>query len=863
MGRRGSSKYAKTDILSPTQTDFSRSHRESTMTGKTGYSSDYCTDTSRKGMSDALSVETDLSHRGNVTFRPIPPPLITIRSEFPTIPKSGQQQPFTCLVTVEAPANGWSLDERDLQPLLPPKNFPIVEEEKEPEVSSLLPPVPSLTNDPTPILDEIANDLTKRITNWHNLDHHRFGKLKHWGMIGVSKDKKIWQVLECYLFEQMLICVRERNNDASPSGRKYSRCKLKGSILLRKHLQAVEPFSENPILHLRLSAPDVPSFYLLFNNHSDMHVWKDAVVDLVHPEVIEKSAEHFMEPIIDDYKGTDAQQPASYTKSRSSGSGITEFKSLQNANFNQPSAHVPLDIVIVASMYQSMHGIKLTVLKDTLRFVLSNLGPYDRLSIVTFGAASGPVVHTELMHCSWSGWDERINSLRPATAKNMRGDMVEGTNTAMDLLMSRTFRNPLAAVLLISDSHLPEPEDVDYVISRAEAAKVGVYSFGYGMTHRPESMIELSTRTKATYTFVKDWMVLRECVAGCLGGLQSISHQNVKVKLHLPEGSPAKFFKISGALQTTKRASGKDAEASLGDLKFGEKRDILIQLSVLHEGDEDETQRHLRTSLEALGAAAMMDDDNHDGSFEEVPLLQADVTYGDILRDGHFARVPRPSLLTVTILPKENSRDSQGSMNSAIPPHPAIIQRRMELLTSDMLSRSLTLAARGQVENAQTLLIQTRSILSGLGKAASFPPRHQSIRSMSTQSGKNIDVRSSTATADSSISAGSDGQSIASGQHHHSDSSSNFGMTVSVDSIVLNALDNDLAVALEWIAHPVVFNRDSRKSTFQAIGVISSQRAFTFRTPSERLFAERIEGIRRLTEISEAWRGCGDTLHEE
>ncbi len=104
--------------------------------------------------------------------------------------------------------------------------------------------------------------------------------------------------------------------------------------------------------------------------------------------------------------------------------------------------------------------------------------------------------------------------------------------------------------------------------------RVAIHSFGLGLTHKPDTMIELSTRTKASYTYVKDWMMLRECVAGCLGALQTTSHQNVKLKLRLPEGSPAKFVKISGALQITKRATGKDAEAALGDLRFGDKRGI-------------------------------------------------------------------------------------------------------------------------------------------------------------------------------------------------------------------------------------------------------------------------------------------------
>lgn len=103
-------------------------------------------------------------------------------------------------------------------------------------------------------------------------------------------------------------------------------------------------------------------------------------------------------------------------------------------------------------------------------------------------------------------------------------------------------------------------------------SRVAIHSFGLGLTHKPDTMIELSTRTKASYTYVKDWMMLRECVAGCLGSMQTTSHQNVKLKLRLPEGSPAKFVKISGALQITKRATGKDAEAALGDLRFGDKR---------------------------------------------------------------------------------------------------------------------------------------------------------------------------------------------------------------------------------------------------------------------------------------------------
>jgi hypothetical protein len=81
--------------------------------------------------------------------------------------------------------------------------------------------------------------------------------------------------------------------------------------------------------------------------------------------------------------------------------------------------------------------------------------------------------------------------------------------------------------------------------------------------------------------------------------------------------------------------------------------------------------------------------------------------------------------------------------------------------------------------------------------------------------------------------------------------------TAGIDAHTVAALDAELEASLEWINHPAVFGRDSRKAVLQAIGVISSQRAFTFRTPVEALWAGRVSGVRRLTERSREWREEG------
>ena len=343
-------------------------------------------------------------------------------------------------------------------------------------------------------------------------------------------------------------------------------------------------------------------------------------------------------------------------------------------------------------------------------------------------------------------------------------------------------------------------------------------------------MIELSTRTKASYTYVKDWMMLRECLAGCLGAMQTMSHQNVKLKLRLPEGSPAKFVKISGALQITKRATGKDAEASLGDLRFGDKRDILVQLVISPDNASQEQLpqdpwESIVSGLEALGGPLDKEDERA-VSIEEVPLIQADLTWGDILRDGTLTHLPRPSLLAITMLPAPtHQKKSQWPNTPPIPPHPLVVQRRMELLTSDMLTRALTLVSRGQHERAQHLLNETRSILKGLGKGG-LPPIPPTPSTMKSPNQSSITTNSSPG----------------------------------IDPTTVSALDAELEASLEWINHPAVFGRDSRKAVLQAIGVISSQRGYTFRTPVESIWAGRVGGVKRLTERSREWReeGGGD-----
>lgn len=343
--------------------------------------------------------------------------------------------------------------------------------------------------------------------------------------------------------------------------------------------------------------------------------------------------------------------------------------------------------------------------------------------------------------------------------------------------------------------------------------------------------------------------------------------------MRLPEGSPAKFVKISGALHVTKRATGRDAEISFGDLRFGDKRDILVQLAIQPDNSGPDNLpadpwENIISGLEALGP--MDQEDQRTASVEELPLLQADLTWGDILRDGSMAHLPRPSLLAITMLPPSAKKNPYGRpITPPIPPHPSVVQRRMELLTSDMLSRALGLVARNQNDRAQHLLSETRSILKGLGKGGlpPLPTPHPSTALPPTPVTPKLGADLKSFPLDSPFPfppPPTGGQRTPSPANPAETPHSPFTPAAGIDKTTMRALDFELDSSLEWICHPAVFGRDSRKAVLQAIGVISSQRGYTFRTPSESLWAARIPGVRRLADRSREWRDAGDeSLMEE
>ncbi|TDL23904.1 hypothetical protein BD410DRAFT_814169 [Rickenella mellea] len=426
---------------------------------------------------------------------------------------------------------------------------------------------------------------------------------------------------------------------------------------------------------------------------------------------------------------------------------VTPHLSSGPSNSLTPLPHPPLDLLLVISLppqnsTPSTAALKVRVIKTTLDFVIASLGMRDRLSIVTFEVGPGGRVWKTPFLCVGRGQsrgrltafvenigaakqegDIYVQEFLVRGAKEEKADVVTAVNHGLDVVLQRKNKNPISGMLLISDAaDSTRRAQMDLVLARAEAANVPIHSFGYGRSHDPASLWLMSNHTGGTYTFVKDWYDLRECVAGCIGGLMSIGILHMKMHLKIVDGHRFRIRKVSGGPNAIVASDGRDVDVDVGEIRYGERKEMLVELELDNTDSSARAQREnagrnpnatdqfvQRMGLESLSLEESGDfvDGMMDRMIDEVPVFEVDGSFYDPAATKQVSRLAHPVLLTVTLLPLSGSRPRTPTGGS----DPVIVRRRMELLSSEMITRALVLVSRKNYPQALNIMNETRRIL--------------------------------------------------------------------------------------------------------------------------------------------------------
>ncbi|CAM0879664.1 unnamed protein product [Alopecurus aequalis] len=263
-----------------------------------------------------------------------------------------------------------------------------------------------------------------------------------------------------------------------------------------------------------------------------------------------------------------------------------KFAVLVHAKAPADVARALLDLVTVLDVSGSMQGQKVELLKQAMCFVIDQLGPDDRLSMVSF---SGEATRTRLTPLA------RMTDAGKASAKLAVGQIAvrwtgtnigEGLRVGAQVLADRRYKNAVASMILLSDggdTFKPKGPGQDLVppsFRQPATRPAPIHTFGFGADNDAAVMHAIAEATGGTFSFIEKLAAIQDSFAHCIGGLLSVAVQQARIAVTcLHRGVRVQEVK-SGSYASHVGADGRAASIDVGELYDDEERRFLVLVYV-------------------------------------------------------------------------------------------------------------------------------------------------------------------------------------------------------------------------------------------------------------------------------------------
>ncbi|CAH8376841.1 unnamed protein product [Eruca vesicaria subsp. sativa] len=250
------------------------------------------------------------------------------------------------------------------------------------------------------------------------------------------------------------------------------------------------------------------------------------------------------------------------------------------------SSRAPVDLVTVLDVSGSMAGTKLALLKRAMGFVIQNLGPLDRLSVISFSSTARRNFPLRLM--TETGKQEALQAVNSLVA-NGGTNIAEGLKKGARVLLDRRFKNSVSSIVLLSDGQdtytMTSPngssktKETDYkalLPKEINGNKIPVHAFGFGSDHDASLMHSIAENSGGTFSFIESETVIQDAFAQCIGGLLSVMVQELCVKVECVHP----MLKIGSVKSGSYRFDSRTGSIIVGDLYAEEERNFLVNLDV-------------------------------------------------------------------------------------------------------------------------------------------------------------------------------------------------------------------------------------------------------------------------------------------
>lgn len=252
----------------------------------------------------------------------------------------------------------------------------------------------------------------------------------------------------------------------------------------------------------------------------------------------------------------------------------------------------PLDLVTVLDVSGSMVGSKLALLKQAMGFVIDNLGPGDRLCVVSFSSGASRLMRLARMSDVGKALAKRaVESLSAGGGTNIGAAL----RKAARVLDERLYSNAVASVILLSDGQdtytVPRRghgRDANYdalvppsfMHTGASYRPAPVHTFGFGKDHDAAAMHTIAEATGGTFSFIENEAAIQDGFAQCIGGLLSVAVQELRVDITCVHTGVRVQAVKSGRYESHIDRDGRAASVDVGELYADEERRFLLFMDV-------------------------------------------------------------------------------------------------------------------------------------------------------------------------------------------------------------------------------------------------------------------------------------------
>lgn len=244
-------------------------------------------------------------------------------------------------------------------------------------------------------------------------------------------------------------------------------------------------------------------------------------------------------------------------------------------------ARTPIDIAAAVDCSSSIRSA-MPLIRRTMEFVVSELRSCDRLSIVCYhNQVTERLPLRSMDDAGKAAARAAIDSMEARGSTNLSGGIISAIKQLhLSHQDQADAQSRAAAVFVLTDgfptSGITNTAQLLHSVSAAHGsvgrASCPISAFGFGESHDSAMLSSLAEHTEGTYCFIVDADGIAPAFAECLGSLQSLVAQNVKLLIE-PEGDVS----VTDVLSSYPDESSTPKVINFGDLRADEQKDVVVE----------------------------------------------------------------------------------------------------------------------------------------------------------------------------------------------------------------------------------------------------------------------------------------------